>query len=384
MSLTVADSSTPSDSAQPDPIVPEPKRRVVTKRRAVAMLIYAALLALLIGVNGLPTDPISIFLCLWVGVIAWNSDRPWRSHFGFVRDWVAVVLLLVVYNYSRGYADNGVTPHVTELIHADEWMFGWATGGEIPTLWLQHHLYNPEHAQWYDVVASFVYFSHFLAALIVAAVLWVRNRANFGAFTRRWFTLCALGLVTYFAYPAAPPWWAAQYQYISPVMHGIAVRGWYALGMHHSGNMLNAAKLDAANQIAAMPSLHSAFALLIVVFFMQRVRKRWWPLLLCYPLAMTFTLVYAGEHYVIDVLVGWAYVGVAYLLVGIAEGVWRRHKARGVSAEATDSEVAEPDAARAAGAGAATASGTDAAGGVEAAGGTDAAGRTASVSVAER
>ena len=42
------------------------------------------------------------------------------------------------------------------------------------------------------------------------------------------------------------------------------------------------------------------------------MRRRWWPLLLCYPLAMTFTLVYAGEHYVIDVLVGWVYVGLAF------------------------------------------------------------------------
>lgn len=353
MSLTVADSTTPAEPPKPTESGPggdsagtEPDggsaAPVFTKRRAIAMLIYAALVALLIGINGLPTDPISIFLCLWVGVIAWNSDRPWKSHFGFVRDWVAVVVLLVVYNYSRGYADNGVQPHVTEMIHADEWLTGWATGGEIPTLWLQHHLYNAAHAQWYDVLASFVYFSHFLAALIVAAVLWVRSRANFGSFTRRWFTLCALGLVTYFIYPAAPPWWAAQYQYIPPVMHGIAVRGWYALGMHHSGNMLNAAKLDAANQIAAMPSLHSAFALLIVVFFMMRTRKRWWPLLLCYPLAMTFTLVYAGEHYLIDVLVGWAYVGVSFLIVGIAERLWRRYKAGRVTVESSPSPAPSP------------------------------------------
>jgi membrane protein DedA with SNARE-associated domain len=53
------------------------------------------------------------------------------------------------------------------------------------------------------------------------------------------------------------------------------------------------------------------------------VRRRWWPLLLAYPLAMTFTLVYTAEHWVIDVLVGWAYVGVVFVVVGLGERWWR-------------------------------------------------------------
>src|SRR5690606_33520570 len=92
------------------------------------------------------------------------------------------------------------------------------------------------------------------------------------------------------------------------------------------GNLLNIGQL-ASNPVAAMPSLHTAFALFVVVFFAGSVARRWWPLLLAYPLAMTFTLVYAGEHWVIDVLVGWAYVGVTFLVVGVAERWWARRRA---------------------------------------------------------
>jgi membrane-associated phospholipid phosphatase len=53
--------------------------------------------------------------------------------------------------------------------------------------------------------------------------------------------------------------------------------------------------------------------------------------LLAYPLAMTFTLVYSGEHYVIDVLVGWAYVAAVFLLVGAAERWWRERHPRAVN-----------------------------------------------------
>jgi membrane-associated phospholipid phosphatase len=96
--------------------------------------------------------------------------------------------------------------------------------------------------------------------------------------------------------------------------------------MHGAGNLLNLGQ-HAANPIAAIPSLHTAFALFVVLFFLPHVRKRFWPLLLAYPLAMTFTLMYSGEHYFIDVLVGWAYVVAIFLAVGLGERWWRNRRA---------------------------------------------------------
>ncbi len=111
-------------------------------------------------------------------------------------------------------------------------------------------------------------------------------------------------------------------------MERISTRGWQAIGLHGAGNLLNAAQLDASNPVAAMPSLHTAFALLAVAFFAPALRRRWWPLLAAYPLAMTFTLVYAGEHWVIDVLVGWAYVAGVLGVVAAAER-WRARRRGG-------------------------------------------------------
>lgn len=314
----VTDPKPPAPTGPPEP--PDGGRRRVVAMAAWAVAFVAGWLVI-----GLPTDPAYAFVWIWAATIAWNSRRPWRSHLRFARDWVPVVLLLAVYNLSRGFADNGATPHAMELIVADRFMFGWATGGQVPTVWLQDHLYRPE-VRWWDVVASWVYFSHFVVALAAAAVLWLRDRHRWAAFMRRWGFLCASGLVTYFLYPAAPPWWAAQNGLLTEVAR-ISTRGWKAFGMHGAGNLLNAGQI-ASNPVAAMPSLHTAFALFVVVFFLRSTRRRWWPLLLAYPLAMTFTLVYSGEHYVIDVLVGWAYVGMTFLVVGLAERAWRARRSR--------------------------------------------------------
>jgi membrane-associated phospholipid phosphatase len=297
------------------------------------MLVWAAAFAVGTYFIGVPTsDPLIAFGWLWLATIAWRSDLPWRSHLLFLRDWLPISLLLVVYNVSRGYADDLFAPHVTQLIHADEWMFGAFTGGEVPTVWLQQHLYQPEVVQWWEVVVSLIYVSHFLAVPTIGVILWLRRREQWARFMRRWFTLSVAGLITYFLYPAAPPWWASTYGFLPEHVERISTNGWNAIGLHSAGNTLNALQVEASNPVAAMPSLHTAYAMMAVAFFLPMVAKRWWPLMLAYPLAMTFTLVYSGEHYVIDVLVGWAYVAVVFLAVGFAERRWQARRAVSASA----------------------------------------------------
>ncbi len=75
--------------------------------------------------------------------------------------------------------------------------------------------------------------------------------------------------------------------------------------------------------MAALPSLHAAFALLFSITLWVLVRNRLLRVLIAiYPIAMALTLVYGGEHYVIDVLFGWVYVGLV-VLVSIAWQTWR-------------------------------------------------------------
>jgi membrane-associated phospholipid phosphatase len=291
------------------------------KRRIIGLAIWAICFLVGTAFIGVPTsDPLIAFGWLWLATIAWRSYLPWKQHLLFLRDWLPIALLLVVYNISRGYADDLFAPHVTAMIDADEAL----AGGHVPTVWLQQHLYHAGQVQWWEVAVSLVYVSHFLTVPTVAVILWLRDRFQWARYMRRWFTLSVAGLITYFLYPAAPPWWAAEKGYLTEPVARISTDGWSALGLHSAGNTLNALQADQSNPVAAMPSLHTAYALMAVAFFLPVVRKRWWPLLLAYPLAMTFTLVYSGEHYVIDVLVGWLYVAATFFLVGLAERLWRR------------------------------------------------------------
>jgi len=68
--------------------------------------------------------------------------------------------------------------------------------------------------------------------------------------------------------------------------------------------------------VAAIPSLHAAYALLITLVLWRSARRGPWRVLLAaYPVAMAFALVYTSEHYFVDVLLGWVYCLIAYWAV---------------------------------------------------------------------
>jgi membrane-associated phospholipid phosphatase len=82
------------------------------------------------------------------------------------------------------------------------------------------------------------------------------------------------------------------------------------------------------NDVAALPSLHAAYPLLLLLFFWgagRTVRLG----LGAYVLAMAFTLVYTGEHYVSDIVVGWAYAGASFVAVTAVQRRWAARRRAG-------------------------------------------------------
>ena len=291
--------------------------------RTASMLGYALVLASWIALIGLPKGALPVFGWIWLATIAWNIQAPWRAHLAFVRDWSIPLAVLTVYLYSRGLADElGVSVHVSEPIEADRWLFG----GTLPTEYLQAKLCGVPCQQtmsprWYDVVLTTVYYSHFFVALTTATVLWLRDRGAWLKFMRRYLSLGILALVVYITYPMAPPWLAVHDGLITPDIARITGRGWFDLREGHSFHQKLA---GVGNPVAAMPSLHAAIALFVAIYGITRLHRPWRWLLLLYPLAMSFMLVYYAEHYVVDIVAGFAVTGL--VLWGCA--VWERRRER--------------------------------------------------------
>jgi membrane-associated phospholipid phosphatase len=98
--------------------------------------------------------------------------------------------------------------------------------------------------------------------------------------------------------------------------------GWHYLQLDPIARV-SAIGQGGSNPVAAMPSLHAGAALLVSGFLWPVVHRRWRAVLAVYVVLMALALVYTGEHYVVDVVAGWATAGVG-LAVGAAAQRLRR------------------------------------------------------------
>jgi membrane-associated phospholipid phosphatase len=248
--------------------------------------------------------------------------------------WAPLSVILVAYAAAqwvnaplgtRGYgADTnrlGFALHVAGPARVDRDVFG-----AVPSVWLQQLLADGS-AHWYDAVAALVYVTHFVSIPLVTAVVWFRLRDRFKAWLGAVLTLTALGVSGYIGYPAAPPWLASYRGEIGAV-NRISSPGWDYLHLELIGR-LTVSGQGGSNPVAAMPSLHAGSALLVALFFWPLANTLGRAALLGYVMAMAVTLVYTGEHYVVDVVAGWVVAGVA-VAVGAAV---HRHRVRRRSLE---------------------------------------------------
>jgi PAP2 superfamily len=286
--------------------------------RWIGLAIYFVVLVVWSDKYGVPVQR-ELVIAWTVGALAvWSLGRHPRQILQLALDWAPIVLVLLAYDFTRGAADTlGIDAHVHPMIDFDKALFF----GETPTEWLQARLYEPDVVNWYDVAFTLVYTSYFIVPFAVAGVLWARDRLQFLRFSKRLVTLALAGLTTYILFPAAPPWMAGEMGILEEV-HRTTAKGWEVLGVGTAG--LFSKGQGIGNLVAAVPSLHSAFCMLVALFLWGRVKRpALRPLLLLYPLAMGITLMATGEHYFFDVALGWAYAGA----VMAAWGWWERRRA---------------------------------------------------------
>jgi membrane-associated phospholipid phosphatase len=281
---------------------------------------YVAASGAMVFTLGVPTSHDLVVLWFAVGMVAFGATDLRRRVPRLVIEWAPFVAVLLVYDRLRGFADGLVFP-ARELpqVRVESALFG----KPIPTVWLQTHLWHgADDLRWWDYATWLVYLSHFFATLIVAAVLWTWAHDRFARFATMVCALAVTGFLTYALFPAVPPWLAARHGTIGQSNRLIGIV-WHHVPIAHYGSLFEKGQ-NYANNVAAMPSLHAGYALLIALY-LWRIVPPWARVVLAlYPVAMAFALVYSGEHYVVDCVAGWAYAAATFLAVD----AWFERRAR--------------------------------------------------------
>jgi membrane-associated phospholipid phosphatase len=275
---------------------------------------------------------LSASLVTWSDGLDWTPDRMllvflapalvMRRTSRYLADFVPFALLIVAYAECRGVA-HLIAPHPFYRPQLD---LERAIFGVVPAQWLQEHFWHG-HTHWYDTLADGLLRLHFVVPPVLAFALWVKRRALFARFAVSMVVLSFAAAAVFVVFPAAPPWAAAKAGLLPHVVKlpPSSPADVSSAGLSHT---FSAASAIPGNPYAAIPSLHAGYAFLVFLtvasILLRRGGRFRWPLValaFAYPLLQSLAVVYTGNHYVIDIAVGFAFAFAAFVATN---RLWRR------------------------------------------------------------
>jgi membrane-associated phospholipid phosphatase len=275
---------------------------------AVAAGTLVLVLVASVAVFNLTLSPDRYALLLLAPALAIGRGRR------YLLDFLPLAALITVYAECRGIAhllrpDPYFTPH----LDLERWLFA----GNVPASVLQDWFWSGRD-RLHDTALLSISRIHQIVPLTLAFVLWMRRRALFYRFAATLLVLSFSAAITFLAYPAAPPWHAAEQGLLEVEKIGGTATSrvsklWTPYDEVHP------------NPDAAIPSLHAGYAYLVFLFVASMAwHTRWRVPAFCvaglYVLLQSLAAIYTGNHYVVDLLIGYAYAAAAFVGVSF---VWR-------------------------------------------------------------
>ncbi len=147
--------------------------------------------------------------------------------------------------------------------------------------------------------------AHFIVTLGLLGWLWLRRPDLYRPLRSTLVLINVVGFVVFWRYPVAPP------RMLVGAGFSDIVAATHAFGSWHTGKLASE-----ANQLAAMPSLHLAWAAWCsLALWRISARPRVRALAIAYPVLTALAVLSTGNHFLADVLAGLLTTAFAALLV---------------------------------------------------------------------
>jgi membrane-associated phospholipid phosphatase len=174
--------------------------------------------------------------------------------------------------------------HGRDILSAERWL-GVDPEHALDRWLAAHHTLGAVLSYYYDN-------AHFIVTLGLLAYLWWRRADIYRPLRNALVTMNVLAFVVFWLYPVAPP------RMLGGFTDVVAASG--TIGSWHTGSLASD-----ANQLAAMPSLHAAWAFWCAVAIWQAFESKAVRAIGClYPLVTIFAVLATGNHYLLDIVGG--------------------------------------------------------------------------------
>lgn len=153
----------------------------------------------------------------------------------------------------------------------------------------------------FNNIYAYYMYGYYACAIILLVMSPIRYR-----YLRRVFIISMIVALPWYAlYPLAPPRFMEPYGW--PFVDTLAVYG---------PNYFSESGLVTANRFAAMPSMHCGWTMVAGLMISASVPLRWLgrTLFVFLTLLLAVTVMVTGNHYWLDIVGGWAVIGVSLLI----------------------------------------------------------------------
>lgn len=237
-------------------------------------------------------------------VTAYTSEKTKR----FLLAYAGFVGVAWSYDAMQFFREVGVSVdrvHLCDLYGIERTLFGFSTGVGRVTLqdwFLVHH-------HWFaDALFAVPYGIYIFVAMGYGVYLYFVDHRACQRYSLAFFALNLLGFITYHVYPAAPPWYFHKYGCVVDIAASSSAgpaltRVDAMLGLHYFQGLYG----RASEVFGAVPSLHVAYPLLIILDGWKRNGRMIKGVTVFYFLLTCCAAVYLDHHWILDLVLGWAY-----------------------------------------------------------------------------
>lgn len=278
----------------------------ITQKTTSGVVLFSILYLLLISfIQGLRIEN-------WIIIVIYNlcyfaNPRSRR----FILAFSIFIVFAILYDLMKIYPNYLINQvDISGLFHFEQKVFGFKKDGVLYTL---NQYFSSHNTPFLDLISGLFYINWIPVPLAFALYLYITNKQQFLQFSLTFFLVNLLGFCIYYIHPAAPPWYVNLYH--------------FNLHFDVPGNTAGLARFDKlvhfpifhliyarnSNVFAALPSLHSAYPV-VVLYYGIKNKLGWinW-LLALFMAGIWFAAVYSGHHYVTDVLAGIICAGIGLL-----------------------------------------------------------------------
>ncbi|HEX8427052.1 phosphatase PAP2 family protein [Hymenobacter sp.] len=220
----------------------------------------------------------------------------------FITGFSIFVVFWILYDYMKAFPNyNYRAVDIEPLYHAEKLLFGIPFQGKSLT---PNEFWLINHNALLDVVCGIFYLCWVPVPLAFAGYLFFKNRPLFFEFSLTFLLVNLFGFTVYYLHPAAPPWYVQQHGFaFQPLTMG-STAGLSRFDALFGVNVFASIYAKNSNIFAAMPSLHSAYPVIVLYYAIRNNSGVFVQIFGVIMAGIWFAAVYTSHHYVLDVVAG--------------------------------------------------------------------------------